>query len=491
METFLTILKNIGLILAVIFSFNVIIFVHELGHFLAARWRGLEVERFQIWFGKPIWKKTINGVQYGLGTIPAGGFVALPQMAPMESIEGSNTDREKPLPPITPLDKIIVAFAGPLFSFLLAVVAAVVLWQVGKPKELIDTQTVGFVVPEMPAAVAGIQPGDKILKINGEEVKGFAGSLDSISERVVFSKGDTITLTVDRPGAGVMDIECGFFVPEATSFLKRDGVRQIGIWPYEPVIVGTLMEGGPAEFSGFKVGDKVLSVEGIEVESTPHFSSILRENEGKLLTVQVKRGDAELTLKTMPLVPSNGYKVIATKDPQPMIGMSFAPAEKVTELLYPSPWEQISSTSRMLFVTIDGLFSQNSGIKVEHLSGPVGIGKVKYHIFQGEYPLRKMLYFWVLFNVNLAIFNLLPFPVLDGGHITMAVAEAIRKKPLNTRFLEVIQTGFVVVLFSVFIYVTMKDSFTSFTGEAPERDPNSPELPIWKKEDLQKAFGQS
>ena len=138
METFLTILKNIGIILAVVFSFNVIIFVHELGHFLAARWRGLEVERFQIWFGKPIWKKTINGVQYGLGSIPAGGFVALPQMAPMESIEGDNSKRKSPLPPISPLDKIIVAFAGPLFSFLLAFAAAIVIWQVGKPKDMLD-----------------------------------------------------------------------------------------------------------------------------------------------------------------------------------------------------------------------------------------------------------------------------------------------------------------------------------------------------------------
>lgn len=491
METFLTILKTIGLLLAVIFSFNVIIFVHELGHFLAARWRGLEVERFQIWFGKPIWKKTINGVQYGLGSIPAGGFVALPQMAPMESIEGGNSEREKPLPPISPLDKIIVAFAGPLFSFLLALVAAIVLWQVGKPKDLVDTQTVGFVVPDMPAAVAGVQAGDKILKINGEEVKGFAGSLDSISERVVFSKGDTITLTVERPGEGVLDIECGFFVPEAKTFLKRDGVRQIGIWPHEPVIVGSLMAGGPAEYSGFKVGDQVLSVQGIEVESTPHFSSILRANEGKLLTVQVQREEQELTLKTMPLVPSNGYKVNPNKEPQAMIGMSFAASEKVTELLHPSPWEQISATSRMMFVTIDGLFSSDSGIKVEHLSGPVGIGKVKYHIFQGEYPLRKMLYFWVLFNVNLAIFNLLPFPVLDGGHITMAVAEAIRKKPLNTRFLEVIQTGFVVVLLTVFVYVTMKDSFTSFTGEPPVKDPNQPEQPVWDKQDLEEAFGKA
>jgi regulator of sigma E protease len=116
--------------------FNVMIVVHEWGHFLAGRWRGLYIDRFQIWFGKPLWKKTYNGVQYGLGSIPAGGFVSLPQMAPMESIEGQveGEDKEKKdLPPITPLDKIIVAFAGPLFSFLLAVVFACIVFLVKKP----------------------------------------------------------------------------------------------------------------------------------------------------------------------------------------------------------------------------------------------------------------------------------------------------------------------------------------------------------------------
>ncbi len=108
------------LMLVVIGIFNVIIFVHELGHFLAARWRGLQVDRFQIWFGKPIWKKEINGVQYGLGWLPFGGFVALPQMVTMESVEGSNRGKDE-LPPVSPLDEIIVAFAGPRFRLSLAV----------------------------------------------------------------------------------------------------------------------------------------------------------------------------------------------------------------------------------------------------------------------------------------------------------------------------------------------------------------------------------
>src|SRR6478735_6111005 len=113
------IFKYVFIILEVLLLFNLLIFVHELGHFLAARWRGLKVDRFAIWFGKPIWKKRINGVEYALGTIPAGGYVSLPQMATMEMIEGKGESSGQPLPPVAPLDKIIVAVAGPVFSLLL------------------------------------------------------------------------------------------------------------------------------------------------------------------------------------------------------------------------------------------------------------------------------------------------------------------------------------------------------------------------------------
>ena len=127
------VLKVIFIVLEVLVLFNLLIFVHELGHFLAARWRGLKVERFAIWFGKPIWKTKINGVEYVLGCIPAGGYVSLPQMASMEAIEGKTDKPAEPLPPISALDKIIVAFFGPLFSFGLAIAFAIVVWAVGRP----------------------------------------------------------------------------------------------------------------------------------------------------------------------------------------------------------------------------------------------------------------------------------------------------------------------------------------------------------------------
>src|SRR5271155_3646306 len=103
----MTIVHYIIIGVEVVLIFNLIIGVHELGHFLAARWRGLKIERFAIWFGKPIWKRKINGVEYALGSIPAGGYVQLPQMAPMDIIEGKTKKPSEPLPPISALDKII------------------------------------------------------------------------------------------------------------------------------------------------------------------------------------------------------------------------------------------------------------------------------------------------------------------------------------------------------------------------------------------------
>src|SRR2546423_13910650 len=154
--------RVILILLEVLVLFNLLIVVHELGHFLAARWRGLYIERFGVWFGKPIWKKNIGGVQYSLGSLPFGGFVALPQLAPMDIIEGkADLDRAR-LPRISALDKVIVAIAGPLFSLLLALFFAAIVWAVGHPVSEADSTTViGYVMPDSPAQKVGLQPGDR------------------------------------------------------------------------------------------------------------------------------------------------------------------------------------------------------------------------------------------------------------------------------------------------------------------------------------------
>src|ERR1700736_1871719 len=228
---------HIGRVILVLFEvlviFNLLIVVHEIGHFLAARWRGLYIEKFGIWFGKPLWKKTINGVQYSLRTLPFGGVVALPQLAPMDIIEGkADVDRAQ-LPKISALDKIIVAFAGPLFSFLLAVVFAVIIWSVGRPvSEAEATTTIGYVLPGSPAAKAGLQAGDKILAVDHHRVARFGGMSDeSIQWRIVRSEGETIPITIERVVNGHPErktVEARPIVPETKPWMRK-GFREIGI----------------------------------------------------------------------------------------------------------------------------------------------------------------------------------------------------------------------------------------------------------------------
>src|SRR6202171_6079073 len=199
--------RVILVIIEVLVIFNLLIVVHEIGHFLAARWRGLYIEKFGVWFGKPLWKKTINGVQYSLGSLPFGGFVALPQLAPMDIIEGkADVDRAQ-LRPISALDKIIVAVAGPLFSLLLALAFACIVWAVGHPVSESDMTTViGYVEQDSPAAKAGLRAGDKILEVDGQRVSRFSGMNNSVVWNVVRSEGPVIPFKVERDGA-VLSVE--------------------------------------------------------------------------------------------------------------------------------------------------------------------------------------------------------------------------------------------------------------------------------------------
>ena len=452
MSVLSTILQVALLILVVLMVFNIIIFVHELGHFWAAKWRGLQIDRFQIWFGKPIWKKEVNGVQYGIGWIPAGGFVALPQMAPMEALEGGDKHTH-PLPAITPLDKIIVAFAGPLFSMLLALASAVIVWQVGKPADFIPSQEVGYVVPDSPAAKAGLQPGDKIVQINGEPVNGFAGSLNSITERIVLSRGKQITYTVERPGeAKPVVLESGFET-EKTRWFQRGGLRQIGIDSAGPAIIGKVSPHSPAADAGLGKGDRITSIDGRNLYSLMQFSQYLRDNDWKTVRLGITTADG--STREIELTPE---KPVTPEGMDPMVGIEWDFSSEVdTRIVHPKPIQQVTDSLHMMWVTITSVVAKDSSIGVSHLSGPVGIGSMMFSFLQMEDGWRRILAFMVLFNVNLAVLNMLPFPVLDGGHITLALLEKVSGRPVKAKPLEILQTICALLLISLMLFVTSKD----------------------------------
>lgn len=443
------ILQTIFTLFEVILLFNAIIIVHELGHFWAARWRGLHVEEFGVWFGKPIWKKKINGVIYSLGSIPAGGFVKLPQLAPMDAIEGkSEVDREE-LPPIKPLDKIIVAFAGPLFSMLLAIALACVVWGVGKPVSSVEsTTTIGYVAPDSPAEKAGLLPGDRILEVDGHKVTRFSALSDGVLWSIIRSEGDTIPFVVERNGQTVK-VESGFTKDENGTF-RRAGLRKVGIAPAMDTRIEKVEPNSPAAEVGLQPNDRVTHVNGTPIFVPWLLSKTISDNPGAPVHLTVLRGDQTLNFTLVPKVLGRD-----AQDNVPRIGIQWHPGDYT--LTYPTPWEQIQSSVTTISNMVGALFSPKSDVKAEHFSGPVGIFRLFFNMLSSDYGWRLALWFSVFFNVNLAILNMLPLPVLDGGHIVLATLEAIRRRPISGRLLEVVQTCCALLLFGYMIYVTFFD----------------------------------
>jgi regulator of sigma E protease len=437
-------LKVVLVSLEVVLLFNLLILVHELGHFLAARWRGLVVEKFAVWFGKPLWSKTINGVEYRLGCIPAGGYVAIPQLAPMEAIEGKTENDRASLPPCKPIDKIIVAAAGPLFSLGLAFAMAVVVWAVGKPEIEFDSTRVGTILEGGPAEMAGFLVGDEIIEVDGGPVKRFLSGTDSVKWKVIRSEGETIPFLVRRDGK-LVELESGWTKPEVSNW-RRPALRQVGLGPMLPPGIGLVVKGSAADRAGLRAGDLVVAADGEPVSDVRDLQDIIHNFHGKTLQLTVERGDGEMPLVlTVPKPASEG---------QPAeIGVQWGRVS----FAHPAPWTQVKEAATSIFRMIGALASTRSDISAAHFSGPVGIMRIYYQVFQSDYGWQLALSLSVLINVNLALLNLLPFPVLDGGHITLALVEAVRRKPLNVRVLEVLQTACALLLIGFMLYVTFFD----------------------------------
>jgi regulator of sigma E protease len=538
----LKILNILFIILEVLVIFNLLIIVHELGHFLAAKWRGLVIEKFGIWFGKPIWKKTIGGVEYSLGSIPAGGFVALPQMAPMEVMEGKTETPREQLPSASALDKIIVAFAGPLFSFGLAVLFAVIVWKAGRPvSEAENTQVVGYVAEQSPAAEAGVLRGDKILSVDGFPVSRFSGlGSDSIIWRIVRSEGESIALRVEREKKELTLLPKPR-VPGKANWWNRKGLRQIGIGPaissvvadvkldspagqaglqikdiitavngekiYGPsdiydyaaahpdepltltvqrggsdirlpfnprgVKVNGVAKGSPAEAGGLKAGDIILGLDGKNFPVAEALINYISDKNNVPVKVQIQRGKTTEELTVTPQVPT----ISPDSQKKPKIGAELADDDGVRfsamgkyDVRHPSPGEQIHASVMSIVNTLDAILSSKSSIGIQHMGGPVMMMNAYYTMLSGPEGLRMALWFSVVLNVNLALINLLPIPVLDGGHITLAIIEGIRRKPVNVRILEVVQTACALLIIGFMIFIAFFDvqDLPFFGGHSPQ-----------------------
>jgi regulator of sigma E protease len=466
------ILRVIFILLEVVVLFNLLIIVHELGHFLAARWRGLYIEKFGVWFGKPIWKKTINGVQYSLGSIPFGGFVALPQLAPMDLIEGkADMDRAR-LPRISALDKIIVAVAGPLFSLLLALFFACIVWAAGHPVSESDLTTViGYVEQNSPAAKAGLRAGDKILEVDGRNVSRFSGMTDSIVWNVVRSEGSVIHFRVERDGA-VLSVDVVPRITETRGWWRRKSTRQVMILPAQTALIDKVQPDSPAAAADLKHGDVVVGFNGTRIYHPIALAQFIEVHPDESVTLQVNREGAALDVTVQPKI-LNGEKT-------PRIGIQWEQNGRMS-VSHPDPIEQVYHSITGTLQTIGAVASPGSDVKFQHMSGPITILRIYYLLlFESDDGWKLALWFSVLLNVNLAILNLLPIPVLDGGHIVLAMIEGVRRKPVNMKILEWVQTACAAVIIFYMLYISVFDIGDFFGKNGDQKSPKK-ELPASAK----------
>jgi regulator of sigma E protease len=444
--------RVILVILEVLIIFNLLIVVHEIGHFLAARWRGLFIEKFGIWFGKPLWKKKISGVQYSLGSLPFGGFVALPQLAPMDIIEGkADVDREQ-LPPVSALDKIIVAVAGPFFSLLLAFAFALMVWIVGYPVSESDmTTVVGYIMPDSPAVE--LRPGDKILEVDGKRVTRFLGMNDSVSWAVVRSEAETIPVKFERAGQ-IQTVQIEPYKAETRGW-RRKSVRQLLILPAETAIIDKVQPDSPAAEAGLQPRDIIRGFNRQAIYNPVALLEYIKKHPEETLTLEVERAGSrfEVPVKPRPLPTEETEGTIKM---QPRIGIEWDVSGQMS-IAHPSPMELIHNSVTSTLNTLGAVASPKSDVKLQHLSGPIGIGRIYYLFFVSERGWQLALWLRVILNVNLAILNMLPIPVLDGGHILFGLIESVRRKPLNMRVLELVQGVCTVLIIGAIAYISFFD----------------------------------
>ena len=568
-----------GIALVAIF-FGGSIFVHELGHFLAARKRGLKIERFSIGFGPRLFGWTgKDGVDYRVSIIPLGGYVALPQLAEMEGIEGASSEEAEKLPKISYADKMIVSVMGAVFNVIFAFALACILWVIGMPVgEGTSTTVIGYVPEQVvtssghlaelglgntvpgPAFKAGLRSGDKVLSIDDNEVTTF----NQITEVVMLgnrkdSQGNpTATFKVERDGK-VLE----FVVQPARIELNPksgDKVRMVGLQPRTEVIIGEPAANSPAAKAGLKAGDRILSIDGQPLNNTVEFRELLRKGGAKPRTLLIEReGGVSLKVAITPQVNTtvNPVSIIAygeeknrhqlivlpatrdllTNDPaavrDQLMVLGFYPEDPALaetlrigtiidkvdgrtqiasvrsledlekagagaprdltiywkrangdagnlslrnaqvrrgkpvehaqvgtffvtkpEMAYRNPWETCSGIVKSTFTTLGRLFDRGSDIQVKQLASVISITKTYYNISE---DIRRVLWFTVLINLNLAVLNLLPIPVLDGGHMLIATIQRFTKGILSNKAVIILQYTFMGLLLSLMAYIILHD----------------------------------
>jgi regulator of sigma E protease len=411
-------------LLAFLFVLGVLVFVHELGHFLAARRIGVRVLTFSLGFGPKLLKTKRGDTEYCISLIPLGGYVKMAGESPDDPRSGAPDEFMSK----TKWERFQVLIAGPAMNLILAVVvlAGVFMQGADVPAYQDELPVIGAVVGGGPADRAGLRAGDRILTISGEPVE----TWDKVFMEVGTRPERDLAITVLRDGKSID-------TTVRTTSQTRYEIGDIGVLPNARPYVQSVVPNDPADKAGMKAGDRALLVNGKPVVNQTQFADAIASNGGKEIDILVLRGSEEVHIRVVP----------EQRGERAMIGVALREASKTFQ---PGPWEAVKLSvqrniegSDLIFRTLGGLFVGETSIK--QLQGPVAIAQLS-----GEsLAISWMALFGLMatLSLNLGILNLLPIPMLDGGHILIMGLEGVARRDFSMAVKEkMLLAGFVLIL---------------------------------------------
>lgn len=431
-----------------------LIVVHELGHYLVARWAGVKVLRFSVGFGRPVvtWRFGKDRTEWSIGLFPLGGYVRMldeseGEVAPHEIHRSFNRQSVG--------KRMAIVAAGPLANLLLAVIVYWGLFMVGV-EEL--RPVLGTPAPSSSAAFAGVENGDRVLKIGCEPIETWSQMRWHLLKSMVAH--DTVELEVINPRSEInwrrIDLSA------ARGAEGDDPVARLGIRSFQPVIrpvVGGVSPESAAESAGLVAGDEILGVNGRPIKSWTDFVQVIRSSPNVPLQIEILRGEQYRTLTITPreILDDKGEKIgrigaAVHDDGQDRATLfvtvrhGFFPA---LGKAFSETWDQSVFSLRMMAKMVTGSLS------LKNISGPVTIAD--YAGKSAKLGIGPYLKFLALVSISLAILNLLPIPVLDGGHLLYYLAEFIRGSPLPEQYMAIGQKVGLVLLLMLMAFAFYND----------------------------------
>jgi regulator of sigma E protease len=449
-------------VVAFVVTVGLLVVIHELGHYIVARWLGVKILRFSVGFGKPIWMKRLgrDRTEWAIARIPLGGYV---KMADEREGEVAPEDLDRAFNRKPAWARILIVLAGPAANFLFAILVYWVLFVGGMPGM---KPVLGESMPNTPAATAGLASGDVITAIGGERAQTWSDVRWLLLKEAVRRAPTSIEVEDAKGAHATRSLDLSVLSKDD---LDRDFLSKLGLRPYRPrapAVLGHVLDGSAAQAAGLRQGDRVLTVDGAPVDSWYDFTGKVSPNAGKPLALEIERDGRRLGITAQPQEVNEGgtkFGHLGVEAPEALKRES----ERMTTIVRYGPvaalGEAVYKVADLSVFSLKMLARMVVGdVSWKNLSGPITIAD--YAGQSAQLGWVPSLVFLALVSVSLGVLNLLPVPLLDGGHLVYYFAEILKGSPVSERTMEIGQRVGLALLLGLTVFAFYNDINRLFTG---------------------------